>query len=402
MPTYKFTALNANGQKSYNMKQYAENETELRLELKKRGYTLLKAKAKKDGPTLFSSYGKVKMKEVVAFLRQFSVMINASISIVDSLYTLKNQRFSKSFRNVLNDIYGRVVSGKSLSASFGAFPDVFPGFFTSMVEVGEKTGSLPSVLNNMADYYEDVEKIKKKALSSMAYPFVLIGMIFIVVAFMVWYILPQFESMFKEFGNNTPAITAAVFGFGTFLRTHIIELLLGLFILIFALFIFFKFSPIGKRWWDNIVYHFPVAGTIYKSVATSRFSKAFILLLGSGMNIMSCLESLLVILPNYVYNSAFKKVIKKVKNGGQIGKSMEETGKFHPLLTNFIKIGEKSGNLEETLKATSKFFDDEIDAAIAKALAVLEPIIIIFLGLIVGVVLLSIYVPMIQLMEQIN
>lgn len=401
MAFYKCEVLNELGQKKYLVKE-AVDEISLRAFLKHDNYILLKASMiiEKEPNVFFSVSSKVKISEVVIFLRQFSVMVNASISISESLNALKTQKFTKAFQKILMTVHTDILSGKLLSEAFGKHPKVFPHFFVEMVAIGEVSGSLDTVLSSMADYYEKDQKIKKKAKSALVYPMVLLSLILIVIIFMSLVILPQFAQMFEDFGGDIPAITRVILSISTFIKDYILFIFLGLFILIFGLRFFFK-SRYGKKVGDRLKLKLPFIKTITRNLITSRFTSAFIILLKSGMNITDCMQNLIRILNNDAFSEKFRYSIEEVKRGKRIAKSIENTNIFPKMLTEMINVGEKSGNLEEVLQSTSGFFETQVESSIQKATAALEPIMIVLLGGVVAVVLISVYLPMIDLMNQI-
>lgn len=401
MALYKCEVLNDLGQKKVLVKD-AIDETSLKAYLKRDKYILLKATliVEKEPNVFFSVSSKVKISEVVVFLRQFSVMVNASISISDALNALKTQKYSKAFQKVIMEIHHDVFSGLLLSEALGKHKKVFPEFFVQMVAIGEVSGSLDSVLSSMADYYEKDQKIKKKAKSAMVYPTILLVLVLAVILFMSFVILPQFSKMFEDFGGKIPKFTTIVLAVSEFIRTKIF-IIVGVILAIFLVFFIYFKTKVGRITFDYLKLHFPFVGKINRNLITARFTRAFVILLQSGMNITDCMENLTKILSNKFFSDKFKYSIDEVKRGKKIAKSIENTNMFPKMLTEMINVGEKTGNLEEVLMSTTNFFDSQVEASIAKATAALEPIMILILGGLVAVVLLSVYLPMIDLMNQI-
>ena len=401
MVNYKCVVYDEKGKKK-KVKMLVENEVQLRVNLAEQGYVLesFKEIPIREPSKFFTMTASVKKSEVIYFFRQFSVMLNSGISVDDTLNSLRLQNYSAGLKQVLDKVYSDVVSGNLLSAAFRQRLDIFPEFFCNMVEIGELSGTLENVFSSMADYYENDLKLKNKAKSSMAYPSILVFMIFGVTLFMTYFILPQFEDMFNEFEGEIPTISRIVFAVGAFIRTNMLYIVLTIVIIACVLFIFFM-TKAGRRVKDYLALHLPVIGRINNAMITSRFARAFSVLLASGMNITKCMENLVNILQNTIYVDHFKDAMQEVKRGKTIANSLKNAKVFNPLLVQMVSIGEKSGNLEEVLDSTTSFFDDEVDTTINKAIALLEPVTIILLGVIVAVVLLSIYIPMIELMDQI-
>ena len=343
-------------------------------------------------------YNKVKFNEVIMFYRQFAVMLKAGISISDCLHNLEKQNFSKAFKKVIESIYLDVDSGVYLSEAFSRHPKAFPKFFVSMVSIGEVSGALDEIMTSMADYYENDRKIRKKVSSAMVYPTLLTVMIFFVTIFLFVFIVPQFESTITQFGGEVPKITIIIMNVSQFFQKYILFILLGFAIVLMVILAFLNTKE-GHYIKDVIKINIPLISKIEKNLITSRFSKAFVILLGSGMNMIDILENLTKMLGNQVFERKFKYAINDIKSGKRIAASIEETKLFPKILTEMIKVGENSGNLEEVLKSTGSYFDDEVENSIAKVVATIEPIAIIVIGFVVTLVLLSVVIPMIAMMK---
>lgn len=401
MALYRCSVLNALGEKQSIVRE-AGDIVSLRAELKKDNYypiklTIIKEKKQNE---FFSVSSRVKPDEVISFLRQFSVMVRAGIPIGDCINSLRMQKYSTPFRNVLQTVYFDIESGVLLSEAFAKHPKVFPRFFINMVAIGEASGSLDKVLVSMADYYENDRKIKKKAKSAMVYPTLLLVMVFVVLLFVTLFILPQFESTINELGGDMPQITKILMDISKFMQEYIFIILPFLFVVILVIFLLSKTKK-GEYVKDYIMFHLPLIGKVQQNLITSRFSKAFVILLGSGMNMVDCLENLKKMLGNAVFSKKFSFTIEEVKRGRRIAPSLAATELFPKMLTEMIDVGEKSGNIEEVLTSTSSYFDECVESSISKAIAALEPIIIVILGMIVGVVILAVLLPIMSLMNSI-
>lgn len=399
MPLYKCKVINSSGQRQTVLRE-ASDELSLRAQIRQDeihmlSYTVVKEEKENE---FFAVSSKIKFNEVITFFRQFSVMLKAGIPISDCLNNLHKQKFSVPFRNVLQTVYLDVESGILLSAAFAKHPKVFPQFFVSMVGIGEVSGSLDRVLTNMADYYENDRKIKKKASSALVYPTMLIVMVIVVVIFLCLFVLPQFEATIKELGGEVPQITKIVMGVSKFVQDYFFIMLPAVVIVIFAIVMFFKTKK-GKYVKDVLMLKLPIISTVQKNLITSRFSRAFIILLSSGMNMIDVLENLRRMLGNEVFTRKFDYTIEEVKRGRRIAPSIEATGLFPSMLTEMINVGEKSGNIEEVLESTSEYFDEQVESSIAKAVAAIEPIAIVMLGGVVMLVVLSVLVPMMSMMN---
>lgn len=402
MPLYKCKVINSSGQRQTVLRE-ASDEVSLRASIRQDQIHMLSFSVVKEEKEneFFAVSSKIKFNEVITFFRQFSVMLKAGIPISDCLNNLHNQKFSVPFRNVLKTVYLDVESGVLLSDAFAKHPKVFPKFFVSMVGIGEVSGSLDKVLTNMADYYENDRKIRKKASSAMVYPCLLVAMVIVVVIFLCLVILPQFESTINELGGEVPQITKIVMSISKFLQKYFFIILPVTAAVIFIMVMFFRTKK-GKYVKDVLFLKLPLISTVQKNLITSRFSRAFIILLESGMNMIDILENLKKMLGNEVFTRKFDYTIEEVKRGRRIAPSIAATGLFPSMLTEMINVGEKSGNIEEVLESTSAYFDEQVESSIAKAVAAIEPMAIIMLGGVVMLVILSVLVPMMSMMNAVG
>ena len=345
-------------------------------------------------------FNKVRFNEVIVFFRQFAVMLKAGIPISDCLNKLQRQKVSKSFKKILKSVYLDVNSGILLSDAFAKHPDVFPKFFTSMVSIGEASGALDEIMTSMADYYENDRKIKKKVSSAMVYPTLLICMIFFVMFFLCVFVLPQFESTITQLGGEVPKITLIIMSISKFVQKYILFIIFGLIIIIFGTASFFKTEK-GRYIKDALKFSLPIISKIEKNLITARFSRAFVILLRSGMNIVDILENLRKMLGNSVFERKFHQAINEIKRGKRIAPSIEDTHLFPQMLIEMINVGENTGNMEEVLESTGSYFESQVESSIAKAVAIVEPVAIVFLGLIVALVVLAVLVPIMSMMNAI-
>lgn len=398
MPFYRCRIIDEAGHKQTVIRD-AEDELTLQAALRRDHLFLLKATLikEKEKNIFFAVSSKVKPTEVIHFLRQFSVMLKAGIPINDSLNTLRNQGFTVVFRKVLDEVYFDIESGVLLSDAFSKHPKVFPRFFVNMVAIGEVSGSLDKVLSSMANYYENDRRVKRKAKTAMVYPSILFFLVIVVSLFINLFVLPQFEETLTEFGGEMPAITVAIMSVSRFLQDYIFIILPGCALVGFLAWLFFR-STHGQYLKDWLRFHLPILGTVERNLITARFAKAFIILLSSGMNMIDSLENLQKMLDNRVYASHFGYSIDEVKRGRPIAASIAATKLFPDILTQMISVGEQSGNIEEVLESAGAYFDECVESSIAKATAALEPIMIILLGAVVGVVILAVLMPMISMM----
>lgn len=399
MPLYRCKVINSAGVKQTVIRE-ASDEVSLKAQIRydkihMLSYSVIQEEKQNEFLAVSS---KIKFNEVITFFRQFSVMLKAGIPISESLNNLHKQRFSAPFRNVLQTVYQDVESGMILSDAFAKHPKVFPQFFVSMVSIGEASGSLDKVLNNMADYYENDRRIKKKASSAMVYPTLLICMVVVVVIFLCLFILPKFEATINELGGEVPMITKVVMGISDYVQNNYFILLPAIGAVVLIIVLFFR-TPKGKYVKDVLMLKLPIISNLQRNLITARFSRAFIILLNSGMNMIEVLENLQKMLGNEVFKRRFDYTIEEVKRGRRIAYAIASTRLFPPMLTQMISVGENSGNIEEVLESAGSYFDEQVESSIAKAVAAIEPMAILMLGGVVCLVVLAVLVPMMSMMN---
>lgn len=401
MPLYKCKVVNSDGENK-TLFRNATDEITLKGEFRRENMYVrsIKSVNSMNEKSFFLVGNKVKFNEVITFFRQFAVMLKAGVTISDCLTNLQKQKCTLAFKKVLEAINVDVKSGVLLSEAFARHPKVFPKFFISMVSIGEVSGTLDEVMTDMADYYENDRKIRKKASSAMIYPTLLICMIFFVIAFLCLFVLPQFEATIIQLGGEVPKITVIILKISKFVQKYILLLILGIVVILLSIIMFFK-TKMGKYVRDILKLHLPIISKIERNLITARFSRAFIILLKSGMNMIEVLENLKKMLGNEVFERKFDYSIDEIKRGKRIASSIEATHIFPLMLTEMIDVGENSGNIEEVLTSTGSYFDTQVENSIAKAIAIIEPVAIILLGAVVSIVIISVLIPMMSMMNAI-
>ena len=402
MPLYKYEGLTRDGS-TIKGDYFAQDVTTLKNELAKQkirlvAYTALKAKKKS---SFFSASSKVSIKDFITFVTQLSIMIKAGVSIPNAFDTLRKQKFNLYFRNILAEVYEDVLKGMYLSDSLDKFPTVFPSFFTSMVYVGELSGNLAHVLDTSVGYYENDQKMKKKAKSAMFYPTFLLVIVFGVFILLMVMVVPQFTDMIDSIGGEAPLLTQIIVAMSDFVVAHIAIILIVLVAVVGGSIIFFK-TKTGKRAKDYLKYYMPVFGKITKAQITSRFCTAFAILLGSGMQVVDVLSAMPRIMDNVVFTNKFKQVITDVNEGEKLSISLEKTKMFPKVLIQMTTVGESTSSLQEVYETVGEYYDQELATTIQRATGLLEPVTMLVLGVVVLVIILAIMLPMFSIMDTIG
>lgn len=400
MPTYVYKAKNLHNEEMAG-EFVGSNLDELKGMLHEKGFFLVDHDESGTKVTFSGFGGKVKSKDISLFCRQFSVILQAGITIVEAVSILSEQVTNKKLKQVLSDMFEELQKGKILSSAMEMHKEVFPEFLRNMVHVGEASGSLDSVMDRMADYYEMDNKIKKKVKSALTYPIVLGIMTVGVVVLLMVAIVPMFADMFSKNGGQMPAITKIIMNISDFFVNNIILILLVLVALIIGLPLYFK-TPKGKYVFDKAKLKIPLVKNTTIKVITSRFARSMAILLKSGIPIVTVVDILGNLIGNKVVEEKFKACQSEINEGHGIAGPIKRLGIFPPLLINMIAVGENTGELDEMLTRTAGFFDEEVEEAISKLTEAIQPIMIVVLAGIIGVIILSIMLPMLSLMDAIN
>lgn len=362
-------------------------------------YSILKSR---NFSRIFSLGGNVSMKEFVQFATQLAIMIRSGTSIAQSFNILRNQQFSVYFKNVLSNVYEDVMTGTYLSKALEKYPAVFPSFFTSMVYVGELSGNLPEVLDRSVVYYENNQKMKKKAKSALIYPTFLFTIVILVFLLLMIFVVPQFIDMINSFEGKVPAITQGVANLSAFVKDNVIAIVATLLGLVLFLFIFFKKTKAGKHAKDWLGYHAPVFKSITKNTITTRYCNGFSILLASGMNVIDCMSAMPKIVDNHEFEKRFTYAIADVNDGVRLTTAIDKTNIFPDMVIEMTSVGEQSASLKEVYEVVGKYYEEETATSIQRATSMLEPITIIFLGIMVLIIILAIMLPMLSLMSAID
>ena len=403
MKKYKYTAVNIEKRK-FSGTFVAESEDQLRRQLAAQNLYLISSKPiKKDSPNpFFSLSGKVEIRELTNFCRQFAIMLNAGISVIETLDQLKQQRYSGYFKNLIGIVYDDVKVGLLLSQAMEKHGKVFPEFFTSMIYVGEISGNLEEVLISLADYYDNEIALKKKIKGALSYP-VIMGVLLIgVVTLMMVLIVPRFKDTLSKMdidGNEYNVITRIVFDMSGWIIKNGLNFLYAA-VILFALTFFALRTEKGKSFADMLKYKLPVIKNVQINMVAGKFVKSFGLLLSGGMNMTDALEVVERLLGNRYAEKQFKNIVSDVRQGASLTFAMEQYKLFPEMLVQMVSTGERTGGVDEILKRSSKFFDSQVEDALMKATGLLQPVMLGVMGLAIGAMFIAIYSPMLAIMQK--
>lgn len=401
MANYKYKAINSDGQRIEGT-QIADSEEQVReILLSNQYYPLGIEKDNEKGKKGFSFKHKVKLRDIAVFCRQFYVMLDSGLSIGKSLNILMEQDENQKMKEALIGINADVKRGETLASSMKKRKDVFPRLLTSMVDAGEKSGNLDMILKRMADYYEKENKIRGKIKSAMIYPIVLGIVAIVAITFILTFVMPTFTQMFEENNVELPAITKFVLSTSTMIGKYGIIIFLVLIVGIYFLGKYFR-SEEGQYRLSYINLKVPILKKLTQKIIVSRFTRTLGIVSSSGMSLVTSLEVVASVVGNKIAEKELLGVKEKVIRGESLGESIIKIKIFPPMLGSMVKVGEESGSLDSILDKTADFYDDELEREIQTATALIEPLMIVVMGIIIGILLISILTPMFKMYNSIG
>ncbi len=341
---------------------------------------------------------KVSEKEIAIFTRQFSTMIDAGLPLVQCLEILASQQTNKTFQKVLIQIRQDVEAGATLAAALKKQPKTFTSLYCNMVEAGEAGGILDTILNRLAAYIEKSLSLKKRVKSAMIYPSTIVTVAVLVVIFLLIFVIPTFKSMFEGFGATLPLPTRIILVLSQIVRKYFIFALAGVIGLIFGLRSYYKTEK-GRKTIDTLLLKAPVFGMLLRKVAVAKFTRTLGTLISSGVAILDGLEITARTAGNKVVEEAIMKTRVSIAEGKTIAAPLKETAVFPPMVVQMIAVGEQTGALDSMLAKIADFYDEEVDTAVANLTSLLEPLLMVFLGVVVGGVVIAMYLPIFKLVS---
>lgn len=396
MPVYTYTAKNIQG-KTLKGEIEANDQSTVIVSLKEKGLFPVKVGVRSGLDTEIKlSFGKkISEKDLGILCRQFSVMLNAGLPVLNILDILRQQLENKTIRAAIEKIYEDVQKGSSLSEAM-AVHDIFPDILLNMVQAGESSGNLEGIFEKMAVHFEKGNRLNRKVQSALVYPIILVCVATIVILVLVAFVVPTFVTMFSDMSMQLPLTTRALIGMADFMRSRWYVILIVIAVAAIAVRQLLK-NERTSFWFDSIKLKLPLFGNIIIKSSCSRFAETLSSLLGSGLSMISALEITSKIVGNRVIEGVIKSSIERVSRGSSLSAPLKSSGIFPPMIINMIEIGEDSGTLEEVLKKTANVYDEEVEDSVTKLTAMMEPLIIVVLAVVVGFIVLSIVQPMFQM-----
>jgi type IV pilus assembly protein PilC len=345
---------------------------------------------------------KVKAKSLQVFSRQFATMIEAGLSVVSALVILEEQTDDKALAEVVVDVREQVEAGALLSEAMGRHPAVFNRLYVAMVEAGEAAGVLDLVLDRVATQIEKEEKIRRRVKGAMIYPSVVLVFATLVLVGMIMFLVPVFVKIFDQLGGDLPTLTQWVLKASNLLRGYWF-IIFPLIALVIWAFFRWKRTASGRQAWDRFKLRIPMQiGIVVRKIAMARFSRTLATLVGSGVDIIKALEITAQTSGNWVVEEQTLEMRARVQEGVPIAQPLIESSVFPPMVGQMVKIGEETGELEKMLDKVADFYEDEVDASISALTSIIEPLMMVGVGAMVGIIIIAMYLPMFKMMSLIQ
>ncbi len=401
MTAFAYTAINAQGLVTKGV-LHAADPVAAKDQLRQQGLLARSLSEQKTTSAGSARFAKIKPKSLQVFSRQFATLIQAGVSIVQALLILEEQTDDKKLSVVIAETREDVESGVVLSRAMSRHPKVFNRLYVAMIEAGEASGTLDIVLDRIAIQIEKETKLKRRVKSAMIYPSVVLTFATLVLIGMLMFLVPIFVGIFQQLNGQLPTITQIVVNASNALRDYwfIIFPVIGL--AIFSL-LRYKKTPQGRALWDRTKLRLPMKiGDVVLKVAMARFSRTLATLVSAGVDIVKALEITGSTAGNTVLEEALVNVRQRLNEGARIAQTMTENDVFPPMVSQMVKIGEETGELDHMLSKIADFYEDEVETAVAALTSIIEPIMMIGVGAMVGLIVISMYMPMFKMLKLVH
>jgi len=401
MPVYTYKGTDQAG-KNVTGERQAASKNELQTALRRERINVSKVSEKGREFNIPTFGGGVDSKELAIFTRQFSVMIDAGLPLVQCLEILATQQENKTFQKILTGVRTSVEAGTTLSGAMRQYDKVFDPLYYNMVEAGETGGILDTILQRLSSYIEKNVKLKRAVQSAMIYPAAVMGIAALVITLLLWKVVPIFVTLFNGLGVALPLPTRIVIMLSQFVGS-----IYGFMIFVFVVGSIFALNawhgtPQGRLVLDSVILRVPLIGILLRKIAVARFTRTLGTLISSGVPILEGLDITARTSGNAVVERAILQTRKAVEAGRSLVEPLKETSVFPGMVTQMIGVGEQTGAMDAMLQKIADFYEDEVDAAVKDLLTALEPIMIVFLGIVVGGIVISMYLPLFTLIGQLS
>ena len=404
MPTYTFKGLSRRTRSEVSGERVANNENELRMLLMRENLSNISIRekaVKKEGASFSFGGNKVKPAEIALFTRQFSVMLGAGLPLVQALQAIGSQNPNPALKRILEKVRTDVEGGSTLANALEKHPKAFDNLYTNMIAAGEAGGILDTVLQRLSVFIEKIVKLKSALKSALIYPTVILTVGVGVVAIILWKVIPTFRTMFESFETELPFLTRVVIGMSAFMQTFGLPLIVLVGIGIFGMKKWYA-TDNGRHAIDAAILKVPLIGDVVRKISIARFTRTLATLMTSGVPILEAMDITAKTAGNAILEDVILVVKKRIEEGGDMAAPMRQSGFFPPMVTQMVSVGESTGELDSMLTKVADYYEEEADTVVANLLTLLEPIMMVVLGVLVGGIVIACYMPMFKLISTLS
>jgi type IV pilus assembly protein PilC len=398
MPVYTFRGRNVRNNASISGERFSNSAEALAAVLRREQIAPITIREKKSVSFNWSFKKKVSQSELAIFTRQFSVMLEAGLPLIQGLDAIAQQHPNKEFKAVLEQVKGDVEAGTTLSAALARHPKVFDSLYTNMIAAGESGGILDTILQRLSTFIEKIVKLKRALRSALIYPCTILTIAVAVVAVILWKVVPVFRTLFEGFNVELPLPTRFVIAVSGLVERYMLFFVVFVGLCAFGVRSYYKTDK-GRHAIDGMLLKMPILGEILRKIAVARFTRTLATLLTSGVPILEGLDITAKTAGNVILEDTIHQLRQRIEEGGTMADPMRQSGFFPAMVTQMVSVGESTGEIDTMLVKVADYYEEEVDVTMANLLTILEPILMVFLGVAVGGIVIAMYLPLFKLIR---
>lgn len=397
MPVYTFRGRNIRTNESISGERFSSSARALAGVLRREQIAPVAIREKESsGLSLFRK--RVSQSEVAVFTRQFSVMLDAGLPLIQGLDAIAQQHPNQAFKTVLEQVRSDVEAGSTLSAAMARHPKVFDSLYTNMVAAGESGGILDTILQRLSTFIEKIVKLKRALRSALIYPATILTVAVGVVTLILWKVIPVFRTLFEGFNVELPLLTRIVIALSGVVERYMIFFIVFVGLCVFALRSYYRTDK-GRHVIDRSLLKVPILGDVFRRIGVARFTRTLATLLTSGVPILEGLNITARTAGNAILEDVIYQLRQRIEEGGNMADPMRQSGFFPPMVNQMVSVGESTGEMDSMLVKVADYYEEEVDVVVANLMTILEPVLMVFLGIVVGGIVISMYLPMFKLIK---
>jgi type IV pilus assembly protein PilC len=396
LQAFEWTGINSKNKRVRGILRVADSK-EVQPELKKQGIELISFKLRKEYNLSFGAPKKVKLKNIVLFTRYLSTMLASGLPILQALDIISHDKDNEAMHAFVIKLRSNISGGKTLAETFAEHPEYFSTLYSSLIKAGEKSGTLDKILMRLGNYLERSENLRKKVKKALIYPGAIVSVAFIVSSIMLVFVVPKFKSLFDSFGAKLPMFTRIILGISNFMQSYWWMVVIFIFVASYLFKRALRTSEKFRFWVDGKMLNLFIVGPILRRAIIARFARTLSTTIESGMPITEAMRSMVEIMDNAVYAKAILQISNDITAGHQLNVSMSATNLFPHMVIQMISVGEAAGSLSEMLHKVADYYEEEVNFAVDNLSSLLEPLIMLLLGVIIGSLVIAMYLPIFKL-----